>query len=218
MVSAVFDASGMLRWRKDLVASKRSIARGCADTLNQIGDNLAERITEVLAAELGVPPGVFRGTIYVSRATASDLTYKLNSTPAWGGEAPKWEGGARTWRDVARPMEQFKRGELVWAVNPHEDRCEICDDIIKKKLVYTIEEAYKEMSTHSEESGGGTATNWFHKNCRCRPVPARTIGRLPGKFSVHSTKLHDLTVQTVEEYMKSVHAIYGLEGLEIKTG
>lgn len=180
------------------------ITKGVADTLNLAGDALAEQLADSMSSELGVPAGVMRGLIYVTRASKDRLAYRINSLPAFGEAPPRWQPGARTWRDVSRPIGTFKHGELVWIVNPHEDRCEICDDIIKQKLVYTIEEVQAMGGREGGDLTGqtGVRTDLLHPNCRCYPAPARTINRLPGKFTSAVPRLREVEEETVKEFME----------------
>jgi hypothetical protein len=202
------DGTALKRLQQGLLMSRQELDRSIANNLNSAGDALAEDIAVGLAGELGVPEGAMRGLIYVSRATPTTHRYVINSSAAVGAEPPPFERGARTWRDAARPSDFFKRGELVWMVNPNEDRCDICDDIIEKKLVYTIEEIRAKVGGSDIVPGG--YTNVFHLNCRCYPVPARTIGRLPEKFSPEVSRLRDTERRIIEDYQVRLGDVAGI--------
>jgi hypothetical protein len=137
-----------------------------AKTMNQVGNHLLEQVVETIAAQTDMEPEVIRQRVRVKRASAGDLTFRINAEDALVEAQTSRPMRKRGF--VRKPEEFFNKDELVNIVTmDDEDVCPICQELAADGP-YPIEEARMKIPAHP--------------NCRCLVQTFRKRRTLPVEF------------------------------------
>lgn len=182
------DTESLLKLAKRLEVKGSRANTVIARTLNYMGEEIVDEVTNAIASQTGLTNEIVRQSLKIEPATSSNLTFHIDAKEALV-DAPE----TRSMRNrgfVRRPDEFFRQSELVNIVTMEDELvCKICQDL-HDHGPYTIEDARMMIPAHP--------------HCRCLVQSYQERRTTPMEFRKgEKTEVSKITMQKLVQKLRS---------------